>query len=56
MMFRVLGPLEVELGDERITLSGVRLRALLTALLMQPNTVVPAHRLAEAVWGDQPSG
>ena len=55
MMFRVLGPLEVELDAERITLSGLRLRALLTALLMQPNTVVPAHRLAEAVWGDQPS-
>ncbi len=54
MMFRVLGPLEVELGDERITLSGLRPRALLTALLLEPNTVVPAHRLVEALWGDQP--
>ena len=55
MMFRVLGPLEVEPDAEWITLSGARLRALLTALLMQPNTVVPSYRLAEAVWGDQPS-
>ena len=55
MLFRVLGPLEVEIDTERITLSGLRLRALLTALLTQPNTVVPAHRLAQAVWGDEHS-
>ncbi|WP_222266397.1 AfsR/SARP family transcriptional regulator [Modestobacter marinus] len=55
-MFRVLGPLEVEVedGDERILLPGVRLRALLVALLLQPNTTVPAHRLIEVLWDEDP--
>ena len=52
MMFRVLGPLEVEVGTERITLPGTRLRALLVALLLQPNAEVGASRLVEAVWGE----
>jgi predicted ATPase/DNA-binding SARP family transcriptional activator len=54
MMFRVLGPLEVETDQDRITLPGKRPRALLTALLLQPNTVVPSHRLVEALWGEEP--
>ena len=54
MMFRVLGPLEVETDQDRITLPGQRPRALLTALLLQPNTVVPTHRLVEALWGEEP--
>jgi predicted ATPase/DNA-binding SARP family transcriptional activator len=52
MRFRVLGPLEVEVGSERITLPGIRLRALLVALLLQPNAAVPASRLVAAVWGE----
>jgi predicted ATPase/DNA-binding SARP family transcriptional activator len=55
MMFRVLGPLEVETDQERtIPLPGQRPRALLTAFLLQPNTVVPTHRLVEALWGEDP--
>lgn len=53
MMFRVLGLLEIETNRERITLPGQRPRALLTALLLQPNAVVPAHRLVEALWGQE---
>ena len=53
MFFRVLGPLEVETDDGRITLSGRRPRALLTALLLEPNSVVPGHRLMEALWGEE---
>src|SRR5688572_1387232 len=54
MLFRVLGPLEAEDGAERITIPGERSRALLTALLLQPNTAVPATRLVDALWGDEP--
>ena len=53
-MFRVLGPLEVDSGSERLPLPGARLRALLVALLLQPNTTVPVHRLLDAVWGEEP--
>jgi predicted ATPase/DNA-binding SARP family transcriptional activator len=54
MMFRVLGPLEVETDDGRIPLPGQRPRALLTALLLEPNSVVPGYRLVEALWGEEP--
>ena len=53
MLFRVLGPLEVEVGAAVAAPPGVRPRALLTALLLRPNTVVPVQRLADAVWGDE---
>ncbi len=54
MFFRVLGPLEAEAGPERITIPGERSRALLVALLLQPNTVVPVTQLVDALWGEQP--
>ena len=41
-----------ETDDGPIRLPGRRLRALLPALLLEPNSVVPAHRLMEAVWGE----
>jgi predicted ATPase/DNA-binding SARP family transcriptional activator len=53
MLFRVLGPLEVSGGQATVP-RGAGPRALLTALLLAPNSVVPAHRLAEAVWGADP--
>ena len=53
MLFRVLGPLEVS-GGGATAPPGAGPRALLTALLLQPNSVVPAYRLAEAVWGADP--
>ena len=53
MLFKVLGPLEVELGPgEVVAPAGGRARALLAALLLQPGAVVPVHRLAEMVWGE----
>ena len=54
MFFRVLGPLEAEDGAERIAIPGERSRALLTALLLQPNAAVPATRLVDALWGEEP--
>ena len=53
MLFKVLGPLEVELAPgDVVAPGGARARALLAALLVQPGAVVPVHRLAEAVWGE----
>src|SRR5688500_11308978 len=53
MLFRVLGPLEVEADTGPVALTGARSRALLTALLLQPGAVVPAHRLIAALWGER---
>ena len=52
MLFRVLGPLEVEAGPERITIPGKRPRALLVGLLLQPRGVVPPSRLIDVLWPD----
>src|SRR3712207_4902562 len=54
MLFRVLGPLEVEVAGGWITIPGERSRALLVALLLQPGSAVPTSRLVEALWPDQP--
>ena len=51
-VFRVLGPLEVESDDGPIAIPGERPRALLTALLLQPNAVVSTDRLVDALWGE----
>ena len=48
--------LEVLDDDGRpVPLGGRRERALLAALLLQPNRVVSTHRLIDAVWGDDPA-
>jgi predicted ATPase/DNA-binding SARP family transcriptional activator len=54
MRFKVLGPLEVEADHGPIVIVGQRLRALLTALLLQPNDVVVPERLVDAIWGEDP--
>ena len=53
-VFRVLGPLEVESEHGPISIPGERPRALLTALLLQPNAVVSTDRLVDALWSEQP--
>jgi predicted ATPase/DNA-binding SARP family transcriptional activator len=54
MRFRVLGPLEIESDDGPLVVSGRRPRALLAALLLQPNSLVPTERLVDALWGENP--
>jgi len=51
-LFRLLGPLDVEHEGRLIALGGQRSRALLTALLLQPNSIVAAYRLIEILWPD----
>ncbi|MGW1915848.1 AfsR/SARP family transcriptional regulator [Streptomyces sp. NPDC002076] len=53
-VFRVLGPLEVRVGDRPVELGGLRQQRLLATLLLEPNRVVPASHLAEAVWEEDP--
>ena len=55
MEFRVLGPLEVVADDGTpLALGGGKPRALLAALLLEPNRVVSTDRLIDALWGDDP--
>jgi predicted ATPase/DNA-binding SARP family transcriptional activator len=52
--FQVLGPFAVEIDGETVELGGQKRRALLAALLLEANTVVPRDRLIEALWGEDP--
>ena len=51
MEFRILGPLEAEIGGQLLPLRGRRQRALLALLLLNANEVVPDDRLLEDLWG-----
>jgi len=50
--FRILGPLEVLAGAERLELGGARQQIVIAALLLNPNKVVTMDRLLEAVYGE----
>ncbi|MFS8100085.1 tetratricopeptide repeat protein [Lentzea alba] len=52
--FRLLGPVEVRLDGSPVVLRAGKHRALLAALLLRPNRVVPVTELVEHVWGDAP--
>jgi DNA-binding SARP family transcriptional activator len=52
--YRLLGPLEVLVDGRPVLLGGPRQRAVLVCLLAQPNTVVPATRLIDELWEDDP--
>ena len=55
MEFRILGPLEAWDDNHELALGGRKPRALLAALLLRPNEVVPADRLIEELWGEEPA-
>src|SRR5215212_4418076 len=52
MEYLILGPLEVRSERGTVPLGGRQPRALLAVLLLSPNQVVSADRLAQALWGD----
>jgi hypothetical protein len=52
-VFRILGPLEVELSM-RVVALGRRERALLGVLLLNAGAVVSVERLIDGVWGESP--
>ncbi|HEY5878702.1 MAG TPA: BTAD domain-containing putative transcriptional regulator [Nakamurella sp.] len=53
---RMLGPLELRVDGTALPLPGGKPRALLAAMLISRNRVVPADSLADAIWdGDVPA-
>ncbi len=52
--FRVLGPLEVVRDGEPVAIGGLRRRAVLAMLVLEPGRVVSVDRLVDGVWGDEP--
>jgi DNA-binding SARP family transcriptional activator/predicted negative regulator of RcsB-dependent stress response len=54
MEFRILGPVEVWDGTQRLGLGGPKPRALLAVLLLRANRVVSTDRLMDELWGEAP--
>ncbi|HSJ29775.1 MAG TPA: BTAD domain-containing putative transcriptional regulator [Acidimicrobiia bacterium] len=54
MEFRILGPLEVVIDGEPMELGSPKQRALLVALVLHPNEIVPTDRLIEWLWANNP--
>ena len=52
--FRVLGPVEASVDGEPVALPAAKPRALLAALLLDRNRVVPVSRLSVDLWGEVP--
>ena len=50
--FRVLGPLEVWDGGQRLSMGGIKQRHVLATLLLDANRVVSISRLIASVWGE----
>ncbi len=50
MVFRLLGPIEVQAGAEPVEVGPPKQRAVLASLLLAANQVVPAAHLVEQLW------
>jgi WD40 repeat protein/DNA-binding SARP family transcriptional activator len=53
-LFRILGPLEVDVGGDNIPLGGPKQRAVLAHLVLRANQLVPAETLIDQVWPEEP--
>ncbi|NUT53143.1 MAG: AfsR/SARP family transcriptional regulator, partial [Saccharothrix sp.] len=54
MRYRLLGPVAAHLDGEPVRLGGPKQRAVLAALLLDANRVVPEDRLFGSVWDGEP--
>ena len=52
--FRILGPLEVRVGDRPVALGGPKPRAVLAMLLLRAGRVVGTDALIDGLWGARP--
>jgi DNA-binding SARP family transcriptional activator len=52
--FRILGPLEVLVGGERLVVGGAKQQKVLAALLVAVGRVVSLDRLVDTVWESEP--
>jgi DNA-binding SARP family transcriptional activator len=50
----LLGPVEIACNGRKIQLNGRHQRAIVAALASEPAKVVPAERLIDVLWGQQP--
>ncbi len=56
MAFRILGPIEAWLGEQRLALGGPRQLALLAYLVLERNRAVSGDALIEALWRSEAAG
>ncbi|GAA2590005.1 BTAD domain-containing putative transcriptional regulator [Actinomadura fulvescens] len=54
MRFGILGPVEVRRDGRPLTLGGPRVRALLALLALDAGRLVPAERLIDGLYGEEP--
>jgi DNA-binding SARP family transcriptional activator len=54
MRFRMLGPLEVQTGEDWTSIGAPKWRAVLARLLLASGQIVPTETLIHEVWGDVP--
>jgi DNA-binding SARP family transcriptional activator/class 3 adenylate cyclase len=54
MEFRILGPLEVLEGGQRVALGGSKQRALLALFLLHRGETLGTERLIDELWGEHP--
>lgn len=54
MRFRLLGPLEVQTGQEWTSIGAPKWRAVLARLLLGAGQIVPTDTLIDELWGDDP--
>ncbi|HEX7307807.1 AfsR/SARP family transcriptional regulator [Lentzea sp.] len=52
--FRLLGPVEALVGGRSVPLGGLKPQVLLAALVLERGRVVPANRVVELLWGEEP--
>jgi len=52
-VYRILGPVEVELEGPPLSVKGKKPRALLALLILRRNEPVPTELLIESLWGDK---
>ena len=52
MQVRILGPFQLDEGGRRITIGGLRQRAVLASLVLHANEVVPSEKLLVDLWGE----
>src|SRR5215203_5663885 len=53
-LFRILGPLEVDVGGDTVPLGGPKQRAVLAHLVLRANQLVPAETLIDQIWPEEP--
>lgn len=54
MSYRILGPVEALVEHRSVNLGGPRQRAVLVSLLTRANSLVPASRVIDELWEDDP--